>query len=298
MKGKRVAAIDVGSNSVRLMVAEFGAFLTPVFADRRVTRLYQGLRDGLLDERAVERTADAVCEFIRLAGEHGAERIEAFGTSALREGSNFGPILERAARADVNLRVLSGEEEARVAYAGAAPSGRAGLLDIGGGSTEWVAGEDGHVLAAASAPVGAVRLSEAASARKTLRAPVDAAIEAMKPAYEAVAPFPPDQWIGVGGSITTLASMLRQLTEYSDEAVRGVEITHTQAKSFYDLIVFMPSPLRAQLKGLESARADIIHFGIAILLAFFELTGAPEIRVGVADNLLGYIGTYLQGDSI
>jgi len=289
----RVAAIDIGSNSVRLLVAESGVFFEPVYRDRRVTRLFGGMRDGMLNDESVGRTALAVEELIARARGHGADRIEAFGTSALREGINGGLIADCAAHAHVPLHVLSGEEEARIAYAGASSSGREGLIDIGGGSTEWAVGADGVVIAAGSAPVGAVRLGEVL-AQGTVRGPIEFAKQAMAAVHASVASHEADRWIGVGGSITTLAAMIKQLETYSDEMVDGVLIAYDQAKAMYDLLVFLPPPLRAEMKGLEKSRADIIHFGIAILLAFFEMTGVKEIRAAVADNLAGYLKLYMK----
>lgn len=282
---RRVAAIDVGSNSVRLLVAEDGAFLNAIFRDRVVTRL--------LDAAGIEKTCAVIRAFADAARQHGAETIEAFGTSAVRSGANRDAILACAKDAGVFMRVLSGEEEARVAFLGAAPKGRAGVIDIGGGSTELIVGEDGAPRLAASADVGAVRLMKMPAAMGTMRAPVDASRGILQGAYEHIRAFPVDGFVGVGGSITTLAAMLKQLDKYSDEAVDGSVITHRQAKSMYDLILFTPPPLRASLKGLEKARVDTIGYGIAVLLAFFELSGEEKISVSTQDNLQGYMRAYL-----
>jgi exopolyphosphatase/guanosine-5'-triphosphate,3'-diphosphate pyrophosphatase len=107
----------------------------------------------------MERTLAAIDRLAARAQAQGARAISGFGTSAMRDGyQNAGELIARAAAMGVALTVLSGEEEARLAYAGAAPAGSAGVIDIGGGSTEFMTGEGGRVLAAASAQMGAVRL--------------------------------------------------------------------------------------------------------------------------------------------
>ena len=154
------AAIDVGSNSVRLLIARAeNGMLTRIGSDRSTTRLLNGVKDGFLVGDPVEQTAQAVARFVHTAREAGADFIEAFGTSALRDAKNASLFSDRTeALCGIRVKVISGVDEAQLAFAGAAPFGRCGVIDIGGGSTELIVGMDGQMLRAHSAQVGAVRL--------------------------------------------------------------------------------------------------------------------------------------------
>ncbi len=158
----RIAIIDVGSNSVRLLAAELvndeirrlkGGLIT--------TRLIEGMENNRLTDAAIERTAGAIAVFAEEARRLGIERIDAFGTSAMRDAVNSGKVSELTKRlCGIEVSVISGDEEARTAFRGVAPSGRVGVIDIGGGSTELVTGENGNVMRSMSGRIGAVRLKD------------------------------------------------------------------------------------------------------------------------------------------
>lgn len=284
---RRIAAIDVGSNSVRLLVADIrGGFIFPILRDKRTTRLIQGLNGGVLDADSIARTASAIRDFSEAARAAGADEVLAFGTSAMRDGVNRDDLIDAAG---MPISLIPGEEEALLAYAGAQPEGEAGVLDIGGGSTEWLIGKNGRLTDAVSTRIGAARLYQMARGTPSPRWLIDRASAAMAEAGERFSAYGVSSWYGVGGSITTLAAMLLQLAEYDREAVDGFIIREAQARSWLDLIWAMPVHLRAELRGLEKERADIIPSGIAILIAFFELSGVKQIRVSASDNLEGFM---------
>ena len=288
----RVAVIDVGSNSVRLLVAgRSGGQFFEVHTGRVVTRLIEGLKDGALSDAAMARTADAIITLAAEARALGACEIVAFGTSAMRDGGrNSRALIERAARAGVSLRVLSGEEEARLAYAGAAPSGNAGVIDIGGGSTEIMTGRDGQVLAAASAQMGAVRLKEMCAGAMDPEALLARARAALEPAARAACAAPPeDGWVAVGGTFTALAAMEQRLKCYDASKVQGFRLTADAAVGWLRRLTGMTNEERLAIPGLIPERADIIPFGAAIAAACFGLIGARYVTVSDRDNLLGYL---------
>jgi len=292
---RRIAVIDVGSNSVRLLVADIGeGDIIPVTHEKRSTRLLAGMQDGWIADDAIERTAHAISELSMLARDMGAQRVCAFGTSAMRDGRNRDALIQKSDETGVPLSVLSGEEEAVLAYAGAAPEGKSGVLDIGGGSTEWLTGEDGVVKRAISTQIGAVRLFEGVRGAQSPRALIERAKAAMADAAEEIQGADVERWIGTGGTITTLAAMLLQLDPYDPEAIHGFRIRAQSARSWLDMLWAMPVSLRGGLKGLEPVRADIIPSGIAILLAFFELTSVQELTVSTKDNLEGFIRTHMM----
>lgn len=287
----RVAVIDVGSNSVRLLVAgRSGGQFFEVHTGRAVTRLLEGMKDGMLSVAAIARTADAIAAFAAEARALGAREIDAFGTSAMRDGGNSRELIERAARAGVALRVLSGEEEARLAYAGAAPEGSAGVIDIGGGSTEFMTGRDGSVLTAASAQMGAVRLKEMCGGAMDPDLLLARARAALEPAARKACAAPPgDGWAAVGGTFTALAAMEQKLSRYDAAKIQGFRLTSGAIFTWLRRLTGMTYEERLMIPGLIPERADIIPFGAAIAAACFELIGADWVTVSDRDNLLGYL---------
>ena len=287
--GTRIGVLDVGSNSVRLLVADVanGQVLS-IHTEKITSRLMSGFADGLLSGDAIERTARAVELLAEKARALGAQTVMGFGTSALRDGANRSLLIARAERAGVPIAVVSGEEEAGLAYAGAAPAGRRGVIDIGGGSTELSAGEDGRVLVARSSRIGSVRLCEALSGATKPDDMLVAARAALSPAWEELACHPVEGWTGVGGTITSLAAMELSLSPYDPARVEGFPVTAQAAHGWLDRLCAMPLEARKTLVGLNPERADIIPFGAAILCVFFDLSHAMHVTASDHDNLLGY----------
>ena len=288
----RVAAIDVGSNSVRLLVAgRSGGQLFPIYTGRVVTRLLEGLTDGVLAEAAMTRTLSAIGRLANEARALGAGKIAGFGTSAMRDGfKNSRTLIDGAARMGVALAVLSGEEEARLAYAGAAPAGSAGVIDIGGGSTEFMTGENGRVLAAASAQMGAVRLKAIAGGERDPKKLLGIARAVLTDAAQTALKFPPaDGWVAVGGTFTALAAMEQKLDRYDAASVQDFRLTAAAAAAWLTRLTGMTQEARLGIPGLIPERADIIPFGAAIVAACFTLINRPFVTVSDRDNLLGFL---------
>ena len=287
----RVAVLDIGSNSVRLLVAgRSGGQFFGVHTSRIVTRLLEGLKDGTLDPRSMERTLHAIKALSDEARALGVEEISGFGTSAMRDGhKNSRLLIDRAAEMGVTVRVLPGEEEAALAYLGAAPGGSAGVIDIGGGSTEFMTGRDGKVLAASSAQMGAVRLKEMSGEtdRDKLLTTARAALE---PSARAALKFPPeDGWVAVGGTFTALAAMELRLTRYEADKVQDFKLTAEATHRWFTRLTGMSQAERLEIPGLIPERADIIPYGAAIAAACFDLIEVPTVTISDRDNLLGYL---------
>ena len=282
------AVIDVGSNSVRLLAMEDEL---PLARGSITTRLMSGIIQGKMAEEAMERTAQAVYAHVQRAREMGVERIYAFGTSAVRDAANRDLLLNRVkALCQLELEVMSGEQEAMLAYAGAAPQGRAGVIDIGGGSTELLCGSEGKVLRSGSAQLGAVRLLNRLGSDRDPDALVEAALEMLSDTVRAVQGEPVERWIGVGGTITSLAAMDLELEPYSSEAIELHPIFRGAARAWLARLCQMSVEQRYALPGLQKRRADIITSGVAVLCAFFR--AFPEVDRVLAsehDNLEGFL---------
>ncbi len=290
---KRIGILDIGSNSVRLLVADISdGQVFSVHQEKITSRLLAGFQNGLLHESAIERTARAIEVLSEKARALGADEVAGFGTSAMRDGINREQLVERAAALGVGVDVMSGEEEARLAYAGAAPRGQAGVIDIGGGSTELLVGEDGRVTGAYSVKMGAVRLFEILEGRMDRSEMLLCARAALAEAGAIfLPPAPSSGWTGVGGTLTALASMSLALKTYDPQKIEGYALTSDAVCEWLTRLTSMSLGARRSITGLNPERADIIPYGAAILAAFFELSGATHVSVSDRDNLLGYIQT-------
>lgn len=297
MNTRIYAAIDVGSNSVRMMTARAeGNQLTVLKTGLITTRLMNGVVNGMLAGESVERTAQAVAAHAETARSLGADMIHAFGTSALRDAKNSDIFSDRTeSLCGVRVKVIPGVEEAQLAYVGAAPTGKCGVIDIGGGSTELIVGENGQMLRAHSAQLGAVRLMNELGGRMNPEEMTAAAAARLKKTVQTVCTDAPDKWIGVGGTITSLAAMTKQVDKYTPGAIEDFPLTEdTVCKWLYQLCE-MPVEERKKLIGLPPARADIIPYGAAILLAVMRSAKADPVHACDHDNLEGYIRRNMMG---
>lgn len=293
----RRAAIDVGTHSVRLLVADVvDGSLRPVLRRLEVTRLGEGVdRTGLLLPQAIGRTVRAVREFWRLAREAGAERVVAVGTSAVREAANRSTLLRDLK--PVELRVLTGEEEAELGYLGV----RAGLggvedpllvVDVGGGSTELVLGTGQDVVRKVSLPVGSVRLTE-----RYLHGDPPAPVEVQAARQEVVEHLLPHRpalagartAVGVGGTVTSLAAVDLALEVYDPDRVHGHRLAASRLQDLVRGLCAMPVALRRSLPGLLPERADVICGGALVVRAVVEVLQLRELVASESDLLWGAV---------
>lgn len=278
----KYAVIDIGSNSVRMLLHLDGRETQQL----ETTRLGQGVAGRLLQPQPVARTISAIERFCGEARASGAETIYAFATSAVRDARNREALLEPVKRlCGVEIDVIPGQIEAELAYMGAAEGRRACVIDIGGASTELVAGE-GAVRRAVSLQVGAVRLKERCGQdRAAAEALLTELFEAQKAGFSAWndAPF----W-GIGGTLTTLAAMQQELKIYDEKRVHGYALTHETVRNWVDKLWALPAEQRV-FPGLKPTRADIIAHGALIAERFLAAFERAQIVVSTGDNLHGYL---------
>lgn len=289
----RLGIIDVGSNSHRLLAVEMvDGRVTELTRGKITTRMLSGLKNGAFTPEAIRKNLDAIAELKAIGEGVGATRFLAFATSAMRDASNRQAVIDEAAKLGVEMRVLSGEQEAELAYAGVGRAGRVGVLDIGGGSTEMLTGADGRVRGGGSAQMGAVRLTERFPQGAAREALIAAAKDVLRPVYESAAKIPVEAWVGVGGTVTTLAAMDLQMTEYDAARIQDHPVARADVSDWLDRLLGMTLEQRRQIPGLQPQRADIICAGAAILLAFFELSGVAQVLASDSDNLMGFARRY------
>jgi len=287
----RLAAMDVGTNSVLLLVAEpAGSGRLAIVEDRSViTRLGEGLRaTGRIGQAGADRTAAAIRELAGLARDLGASVISAAGTMALRRASNADAFVQRVDReAGVCISIVSGQEEARLTYLGVrsdlpTEAARLVVFDAGGGSTELITGTGRTPSDRRSLEVGAVTLTERFLPSDPVRPEELAALrdhlhtEAL---IDLPAVGPDGALVGVGGTVTTMAAVHLRLGRYERDQVHGLRLSAAQIIDQVTLYAHSTTAERAALPGMEPARADVILAGALLVEALLAATGAFELVV-------------------
>ncbi|RDG37894.1 Ppx/GppA phosphatase family protein [Streptomyces corynorhini] len=317
----RVAAVDCGTNSIRLLVADVTASdgasgagtpgeLTDL--DRRMTivRLGQGVdRTGRFAPEALERAFAACREYAAVIEEHGARRIRFVATSATRDAANRDDFVRGVVEIlGVEPEVITGDQEAAFSFTGATrelPGGDSRLVvDIGGGSTEFVVGDD-RVRAARSVDIGCVRLTERHLVRDgvacdpptperiaAIRADIEAALDL---AEETVPLREARTLVGLAGSVTTVAAIALGLPTYDSTAIHRSRIPYDQVKAVTDRLLGATHKERAAIPVVHPGRVDVIGAGSLILLAIMERTGAAEVVVSEHDILDGIAWSAAEG---
>lgn len=293
------AAIDIGTNSVRLLIARLhNRTLKPEFRTLRMCRLGEGMTrgDGLRPQ-AVARTLQSLQEFSDLLRLHGVRQVRVVATSAAREAPNAALFVEQVrSQTGLTVEVITGEEEAYLSFIGACrslPGVKQGtVIDIGGGSTEFTfpsapssrrLGRPG-ALTSRSIPLGAVRLTERPLLLSEILAKLKLALEDL----QAMGPVP---LIGVGGTITALAAMDQALPIYDPERVHGYRLPRAAVERILFFLAAKTNQERKQISGLQPERSDIIVAGVTILWAILGSLQAEQITVSEADLLDGIILT-------
>jgi exopolyphosphatase / guanosine-5'-triphosphate,3'-diphosphate pyrophosphatase len=303
----RVATIDIGTNTVLLLVAErrSDGVLHAVEERATITRLGEGVdRSRRLAPAAIERTLACLDEYVAVVRGSGADRVAVVGTSAMRDAAG-GEVVRAHLRAalGVEVRVVSGDEEARLTFRGALsglppqPGREIAVFDIGGGSTEIVIGRPGDppaVAFAESFDVGSVRLTERHVAHDPPSTEErDRIVGAAGEAFGRVPALPgADMPIGIAGTMTTLAAVSLGLVPYVGVRIHGHVLSRADLGAVVDRLAGLDLASRRLVPGMEPKRADVIVAGGLIALALVDHWGANAVRVsdrgvrwGVAEEL-------------
>jgi exopolyphosphatase/guanosine-5'-triphosphate,3'-diphosphate pyrophosphatase len=295
--GKRVAVIDVGTNSTRLLVADVvDGRVSPLERRSTVTRLGRGVDlSGLLSGEAIEDVCAAIGVYIGILEELGAETVDAIATSAVRDADNGSAfIAELRERFALSARVLAGEEEARLTYLGATsespPSEPTLVVDIGGGSTELIVGQGREISFHDSLQAGVVRHSEryissdppTAGELEALATDVRGLIEdSVGAGVEARAA------IAVAGTPTSLASVEMGLEPYDPSRVHGHVLALPSIQRMLSQLSSLPLAERIEIPGLHPDRAPTIPAGVVILVETMRAFGLDQVTVSEHDILYG-----------
>ena len=303
----RVAVVDMGTNSTRLLVADVeDGRVRELERLSTVTRLGRGVdTSGQLSADAIEDVCSAVQSYIEIYERHNVDVVRAIATSAVRDASNGAMFqAELRERFDLDAEILDGDEEARLTYLGAyaerPPAAKTMVVDIGGGSTELVIGDGPEVGFYASLQAGTVRHTERhithdpplASELEELALDVRGLIDnALEGAVLAQASF----GIGVAGTPTSLAAIDQALEPYDPSLVHGYRMSLEAIQRMLSQLSAMPLSERVQVPGLHEGRAPTIVAGVIILIQVMRAFGLTEIEASEHDILWG--AALQQGES-
>lgn len=282
-----LAAIDMGTNSCRLLITRYNKGKgEPLYRQTRTNRLGEGMSpSGIINARTMQKTAQCLDEYKKTMTAHKVEAFHAVATSAVREAKNQTEFISYLYKAcGIEIEVISGQREAELSYKGAikewAYNKKPVIVDLGGGSMEIVWYTDQACVV--SLPMGAVRATE--NEMNTVE--IGEVIASLGDVCQTVSDYP---LVMVGGTATTLVAVKLALDVYDPAQVNGATLTRREVGDIYNMLVAMPLRLRRRLPGLQPERADIIVKGVLIILLMMDYLNKDEIIVKVNDLLDGII---------
>ena len=297
----RMGAIDIGTNSMRLLICDY---IDGELLNRKkfvsITRIGKGVdENGFIREDAIKRNLDALKEFYDLSKYEGCEELYCIGTSALRDSKNSDDFIKRAKlEVGIDVDVISGDDESNLGFLGVLKGANESkdilVVDIGGGSTEFILGNSEGIKFAKSENVGALRMTE-----KFLTTDIvdDYEFDMMsefiereiKDTINYLKEREINKLVGIGGTITSLSAINQELEVYSMEKIHGSEINIDEIEKILQNLKKMTLNDKKTLKGLQSKRADIITAGVKILHIIMKKLELSDIVVSEYDNLEGLI---------
>jgi len=299
MKPTRRAVIDVGTNSIKLLVGEVAeGIVRPVEERSEQTRLGAGFYETHeLQPVPIARTASAVARFVAMAKDLEAVSTRVVATSAARDAKNASELVEAVRRASgLRVEIISGDQEAEWVFHGVTSDahlhGRSLLiLDVGGGSTEFIVGDQGHYSFRQSFPLGSVRLLETlrpgdppsladlAGCREWLKKFFGEQIGPAMESFQSGAARHNVTLVGTGGTTTILARMEKRLTSFDRDQIEGTVLSRSLVLETMVHLWSLPLSSRRKLVGLPPNRADVIIMGVAIYEAVMQHFDLPELYV-------------------
>ncbi|MCL2378681.1 MAG: Ppx/GppA family phosphatase [Defluviitaleaceae bacterium] len=304
----RKAIIDVGSNSIKLLVAEPAAdgTIRTILEDSDIARLGEGLREtGMISPEAMARNSKVIARFAKKANESGADEMVCVGTMALRNAKNTNEFVNLVKKTcNVNLTVIPGEEEARLSYL-AVLSGlplpqfqegrneasdgsklersraKLAIFDTGGGSTEFIFGDGNTVNRRFSVDLGAIRITEKHfQSDPVSQADVNAAIAEIDSIFEENAVTGQlDQLVGMGGTVTSMGAVKHKMAKYNPDVIQGSKLTMADVEAQIAEYSSRSIEERKEITGLQPKRADVILAGACILKVIISRLGVDKLII-------------------
>jgi exopolyphosphatase/guanosine-5'-triphosphate,3'-diphosphate pyrophosphatase len=298
-----IAAIDIGTNSILLTVAELGAGEIRTLCERsHITRLGEGLNaTGRLGVEPIRRSLEAVRQLLDEANRLRAETVLAVGTEVLRKASNAGDFVRACEAIGLRVEVITGEREAFLSYLSVAKdplfaqrAERLTMLDVGGGSTEISHGRSVRLEASLSYPIGAVRLTEGYLHTDPPTADeITALQQAVRQQLQQEPPLQEGEYlVGVGGTFVNLASLHGRYEIYDPSRVHGAVLSLQAMHALANELCALPVVERRQLPGIEPDRAPVLHAGALIVLTVMQALQAEQVAVSMRGLRWGVIYEY------
>ena len=296
---KRVASIDIGTNTILLLIAKVeGEKIHPLFEMETVVRLGEGVqKNGVLLDEAMERGLQTLTQYLKWCQERGVQKIFAAGTSALREAKNSEDFLNLVkGKLDLSIEVISGDEEARLSFLAVTKDITETkkpilVVDVGGGSTEFILGKGNQILQWISLPLGSVRFTEEFLHSDPIQKEEWNRMEKKIRGHLVSIPHSSESisMVAVGGTATTLASVEQGLEDFIAEKIHHFILEKEALKN--QLLLYQSKTIdeRKKIPGLPMARADVILAGGAILYLAMEELKCPSVLIschGVRYGLL------------
>ena len=299
----KIGTIDIGTNSMRLLIADYkNKKIENIKKYINITRIGQGVDDkGYITEEALERNLNALKEFADKCIEEKCEKVYCMGTSALRDSKNGQDFVNRAKElTNIDVKIICGEEESNLGFmgvlegAGGDKSNYILVLDIGGGSTEFIVGNEDGIKFCKSENVGALRMTEKfittdPISDEEFNKMSDFIEETISSTLDKIKGMHVSKLVGIGGAITSLSAMNQQLEVYSMEKVHNSVVTKKDLEKILQNLKKMTLSDKKTIKGLQPKRADIITAGVKILHIVMEKLEIEKIMISEYDNLEGLI---------
>ena len=295
----KIGTIVIGTNSMRLLIADY---IDGNLVNRKkyvnTTRIGQGVDNkGYISEDAIERNIDALVEFSRICKKEECQKVYCMGTSALRDSKNKEAFINLAKeKADINVDIISGEKESHLGFMGVLE----GLdevedilvVDIGGGSTEFIIGNEEGIRFSKSENVGALRMTEKFLNQDPInenefKQMSDFIYDEIKTTLDCIKNDNVKKIVGIGGTITSLSAINQELEVYSMEKIHNSKISLNEIELILQNLKKMTLSDKKSLKGLQPKRADIITAGVETLYTIMKNIEIDEIIVSEYDNLEG-----------
>lgn len=277
----KYGVIDIGSNSVRLMISGGGEH----YKISRITRLAKGMNtNGMIQQQPESDTLSVLTEFKRHCENVGADKIYCFATSAVRTAVNGAEFTDKIKTLlGFTVDVLSEAQEAQAGFTGALCGKDGGVIDIGGGSTEIQVGAGGRQVYAKSLPFGAVRVTDICGQDER------AADEYIRQMVLKYGNLPHAEYYAIGGTAINSAAMLMSLKEYDPNKTHNYLIDIERLRALKKRLYATPVQERGLITGIQSGREAVIAAGTAILIAIMDSVEIKSVTVSESDNLEGYL---------
>lgn len=285
----KYATIDIGSNSVRLMIS-----IDDLTLSKRIktTALGQNLQQsGILNNDAMTRTSEAVFEFAKIAKSEGADKLFCFATEAVRSAANGKDFALMLKNGGVDVTIIPSSEEARLGFVGAYTEGECCVLDIGGASTELCVGNAEKIAYAKSLPLGVVRLRDlfGEDTQQMQRYIKKVILDyGQLPRFETL--------LGIGGSPTAFVAIIKQMQVYDPLKVNNTVITKSEIVEATRRIHAMSMDERLNVAGLAIERRNVIVGGGTILVSIMDYLNVDTITARESDNLEGFLKCYVVNE--